>query len=439
MGKYDKLSPPKRGSKITVAKNGQLQVPDDPIVPFIQGEGIHPKIWAPAQQVLEMAVERCYANAKRLEWLEIYAGERANELYGPNQRLPEDTIRAIQEYKVCIKGPLVTPVGSPISLDRILHEQLDLFARVQPMRYIERMGSPLQFPHALNILLFREHTEDLFLEIEWKKGSPEAKQLISMLNTDFAKRLNKTIRPDSGLAIKAISATATKRVIRLALDYATKHRRKSVTFVHQGNFMRHTEGFFRDWGFEIARKEFGDSTVTEQEVMEAHGGEVPRGKILVRERLTGQMMRELTTKPQDFDLVVTTNVNGHLLEELALASTGGHGLAPKAYVGAKAAVFEATHHLLPRYEGRHHSPISTLLAGVLLFDHLGWKDAGELVTNSVIKTVSDGHITPDLDIVGEEADTCGTDEFCHYVIENFEEVRKSRVRQAMKRAATAIP
>ena len=264
MGKYLKITPPKRGSKITVAKNGQLQVPDDPIVPFIQGDGIDAEIWKPAQEVFDLAVERCYANAKRLEWLEVYAGEKGNEVYGPNNRLPEDTVRAIQEYKVCIKGPLTTPVGSPVNLDDSLRERLDLFAHVQPIRYIEGVPSPMRNPHGVDLLVFREHTEDVFSEIEWKKGSPEAKQLIGFLNEDLAKKLDKTVRPDSSLCVKPISATATKRLIRLAIEYAVKHKRDSVTFVHKGSIMRHTEGFFRDWGYELARKEFGEYTVTEQ-------------------------------------------------------------------------------------------------------------------------------------------------------------------------------
>lgn len=436
MGKYLKLNPPKRGSKITVAKNGALQVPDDPIVPYIQGEGIATPMWRPVQEVLDLAVDRCYANAKRLEWLEVFAGERGNELYGPNNRLPEDTIRAIQEYKVCIKGPLTTPVGAPVPLDAILRERLDLFAHVQPLRHLDGTPTPLANPHGLDIVVFREHTEDLHSELEWKKGSPEAKQLITYLNDDLAKKLNKQVRPDSSVAIKPISATATKRLIRLAIEYAIKHKRRSITFVHQANVLKHTEGYFRDWGYELARKEFGEYTITEQQVHEDCGGEAPRGKILIRDRTLQQLFQHLLVSPEDLDVIATANANGQLIESLAVSSVGEHGLAPTAYLGAKAAVFESTHALLPKVDPSEQNPTSVLLCGVMLFDHLGWKDSAELVTHALIKTLSDGLATPDLARRMANVQSVSTARFCEAIIENFEEVRKSRVRQAMKRAAS---
>lgn len=437
MGKYLKITPPKRGSKITVAKNGQLQVPDDPIVPFIQGDGIHEDIWGPVREVLDLAVERCYGNAKRLEWLEVYAGDKANEIYGgPDNRLPEDTIRAVQEYKVCIKGPLTTPEDAAQPLDHTLLERLDLFAHVQPIRHLEGAPSPMKTPHGTDLMVFREYTEDVFCELEWKKGSPEAKQLIGYLNDDLAKKLNKTVRPDSSIGIKPISATATKRLIRLALEYAVKHKRKSITFVHKGNVMRHTEGFFRDWGYELARKEFGDYTVTEEEVRDEYGGEAPRGRVVVRDRQANKMFQELLYKPEDFDVIATTNLNGHYIESMALAATGEIGLAPQAFVGAKAAVFEATHSSLPEVETDEQNPTSVLQCGVMLFDHLGWKDASDLVTNSLMKTISDKRVTPDLFSVIEDGVEVNTAEFCEHIIDNFEEVRKSRVRQAMKRTSS---
>lgn len=437
MGKYLKLSPPKRGSKITVAKNGQLQVPDDPIVPFIQGEGISTEIWSPVQEVFDLAVERCYANAKRLEWLEVFAGERAVEVYGAGTRLPEDTVRAVQEYKVCIKGPLTTPVGAA-SLDDALFDRLDLFAHLMPIHHLDGVPSPLTDPHGLDILVFREHTEDVFAEMEWKKGSPEAKQLIQILNDDLGRKHEKKIRPDSSIGIKPISATATKRLIRLAIEYAIKHKRRSVTFVHKGSIMRHTEGFFRDWGYEIARKEFGEYTVTEKEVMEEHDGEAPRGRLVVRDRSSDKFFQQMLLKPDQFDIVATTNLNGHYIEQMALAMVGQIGLAPQAYVGAKAAVFESTHHLLPKIgEAEEENPVSVLLCGVMLFDHLGWKDSAELVTNAIIKTISDKKVTPDLaSYMQDDVATLTTAQFCEEIVENFEEVRKSRVRQAMKRTAS---
>jgi isocitrate dehydrogenase len=438
MGKYLKITPPKRGSKITVAKNGQLQVPDDPIVPFIQGEGLDEALWQPVQEVLDMAVDRCYANAKRLEWLEVFAGEKGNEIYGAGNWLPEDTVRAIQEYKVCVKGPLATPVGAPEATDDVLREKLDLFADLQPIRSLQDRLSPLRNPAGIDMLVFREHTEDLFCDIEWKKGSPEAKQLINILNQDLAKKLDKTVRPDSGIGIKPISATATKRLIRQALDYAVRHKRRAIHFVHSGSFMKHTEGFFRDWGYEIARKEFGEYTVTEQQVKEDYDGQPPRGRVLVGDRTATEMFQAMLVEPETFDIVATTNLNGAFLQSLALAATGEKGIAPHGYLGAKAAIFESTHHELEtRAEPGHENPASVLLAGVMLFDHLGWKDSAELVTHALIKTLGDTQLTPDLARGRDDVEVVSTAEFCEEIIENFEEVRKSRVRQAMKRTVSA--
>jgi isocitrate dehydrogenase len=438
MAKYLKLNPPKRGSKITVAKNGQLQVPDDPIVPFIQGDGIGPETWKAVQRVFELSVEQCYGNAKRLEWLEVHAGERGNQLYGPNNWLPEDTIRAIQEYKVCIKGPLTTPVGSPKTLDSTLRERLDLFARVVPVRHLEGVPSPLVSPQGMEVMIFREHTEDVYSEIEWKKGSPEAKQVINFINNEMGKKGDSAIRPDSSVGIKPISATATKRVIRLALEYAIKHKRRSCTFVHKGNVMRLTEGSFRDWGYELAKKEFGDYIVTEQEVLENHKGEAPRGRLLVRDRLADQVFQQILLRPDDNDVIATTNMNGDYLTSLVLAMAGDPGIAPVAYVGAKAAIFQAAQSATRSENGDDVNPSSVLLAGVMLFEHLGWKDSAELVQAALMRTIADGTVTYDLARKVEGAKLLRAPEFCDRIVENFEEVRKSRVRQAMERAAIRV-
>ena len=436
MGKYHKLSPPKRGSKITVAKNGQLQVPDDPIVPFVQGEGIAPETWSSCQAVFEAAVDRCYGNAKRLEWLEVFAGERGNEVYGPNSWLPEDTIRAIQEYKVCIKGPLTTPVGVPKSLDAQMRERLDLFARTLPIRYIDGVPSPLAVANEFNLVIFREHNEDMYSEIEWKKGSPEAKQLINFVNNDMSKKPARTIRPDSSVGIKPISATATKRVMRLAIDYAIKHKRKSVTFVHKGNHMKLTEGFFRDWGYELARKEFNEYVITEQEVNDEHNGVSPRGRVIIRDRLADQVILDLVNGTDDYDVIATTSSNGDYLASVARSLVSDAGLSPTAYVGAKAAIFQSTPEASPRFaEANSINPSSVLLAGVMLFEHLGWKDAAELVASSLIRTISDGTVTADLARRIDGAKLTATDEFCDRLIDNFEEVHKTRVRNVMQRAA----
>jgi isocitrate dehydrogenase len=438
MGKYLKLSPPKRGSKITVAKNGQLQVPDDPIVPFIQGEGMSANIWSPVREVLERAVDRCYANAKRLEWLEVFAGERAHAIYGAGEWLPDDTVRALQEYKVCIKGPLASPVGASAPLDDGLREKLDLFAHVQPIRYMEGSPSPLKQPETLDLRVFREHTEDVFCELEWKKGSAEAKQIIGLVNDDLGKKLDRSVRPDSSIGLKPISATATKRLLRLALDFAVKNKRRSITFVHEGGVMRHTEGFFRDWGYEIARKEFGDATITEAEVDERHDGEPPRGRVVVRDRSSERVFQELLTDPGDYDVVATTNLNGAFLEAVALAAVGSVGIAPNAFVGAKAAIFEATHGDRPKASrGEHENPASALLCGVMLFEHLGWKDAADLVGAALAKTISEKAVTPDLAQHLEGAQVLTTGDFCARLVDNFEAVHKDRVQQVLKSRAVS--
>jgi isocitrate dehydrogenase len=437
MGKYLKLSPPKRGTKITVAKNGQLQVPDDPVVPCVIGDGVATALWRPVQEVLGVAVERCYANAKRLEWFDVPAGERAVDLYGPGQQLPEDTVRAIQEYKVCLKGQLTTPPGAAAGLDDTLREQLELFAHVQPIRYLDGIPSPLKAPHAVDLVVFREYTEDVYCELEWRKGSPEAKQLITYLNDDLAKKLNKQVRPDSSLGIKPISATATKRLIRLAIEFAIKHKRRSVTLVHKGSLLKQTEGLFREWGYEIARKEFAEWTVTEQQVVEEFHGEVPRGRVLIKEYLASQMLQQLLVSPEEFDVVATTNLNGHFLGSTAAAAVGTAGLVPTAYVGAKAAMFEAAQSA--RGGGPDElNPTSVLLAGVMLFEHLGWRDSAELVTHAIIKTMADGTVTPDVARRLGDIRPVGPREFCDAVVANFEEVRKSRVRQAIKRSTTGL-
>ncbi len=438
MAKYMKLNPPKRGSKITVAKNGQLQVPDDPIIPFIQSDGIGGETWRAVERVFERSVEQCYGNAKRLEWLEVHAGERGNQLYGAGNWLPEDTIRAIQEYKVCVKGPLTTPVGAPKSTDTLLREKLDLYARVQPVRHLEGVPSPLLSPQGMDLIIFREHTEDVYSEIEWKKGSPEAKQVINFINNEMGKKVDNAIRPDSSVGIKPISATATKRVIRLALEHAIKHKRRSCTFVHKGNVMRLTEGFFRDWGYELAQKEFGDYIYTEQQLHEEYKGEAPRGRVLVRDRLADQVFQEMLLRPDEYDVIATTNMNGDYLSAVALAMIGDPGVAPTAYVGAKAAVFQAAQATGRNDAGEDVNPSSVLLAGVMLFEHLGWKDSAELVAQALIRTVADGTVTYDLARKVQGAKLLKPGEFCDRIIENFEEVRKSRVRQAMERAAIRI-
>ncbi len=393
MPDYDRLEPPREGERITRDPSGGLAVPDDPIVPFIEGDGIGPDIWRSARRVFEAAVDIAYGGRRKIAWYEVYAGEKANEVYGPNTWLPEDTLKAIRDYRVAIKGPLTTPVGGGIrSINVGLRQKLDLYACVRPVRWYRGVPSPLREPHKLDIVIFRENTEDVYAGIEFKQGTPEAERVIEFLNGE----MGKNIRLDSGIGVKPISITATERLVRMAIHYAIERGRDSVTLVHKGNIMKFTEGAFRDWGYEVAKREFRDRIVTEEELWDRHGGELPAGRILIKDRIADAMFQQVLLRPDEYSVLALPNLNGDYLSDACAAQVGGLGIAPGGNIGDEAALFEATQGTAPKYAGQDKvNPGSLILSGVMLLDHLGWREAGLAIERGVEKAIADKRVTYD--------------------------------------------
>lgn len=410
---FDRLQIPTQGEKIE-AIDGELSVPDRPIVPFIEGDGVGPDIMRVAREVLDAGVERAYEGKKGLVWFEAYAGGKAQERYG--ELLPEDTLRAIDRFMVALKGPLTTPVGGYRSLNVALRQLLDLYACVRPVRYLEGVPSPVKHPERLDVVIYRENTEDVYAGIEWSPGSEGAERVISYLNENFGVN----IRPDSGIGVKPISEGATKRLVRAAIKYAIGHRRESVTLVHKGNIMKFTEGAFRDWGYEVAEEEFGEQTITESEAEVRFDGKVPRGKLVIKDRIADSMFQWILTRPEEYDVIALPNLNGDYLSDACAAQIGGLGLAPGANIGDFTALFEPTHGTAPRYAGRDMvNPCSLILSGAMMLEYLGWQQAAELITGAVARTIKQGKMTYDLARLMERVSPVKTSEFGQAVIENM--------------------
>jgi isocitrate dehydrogenase len=418
MSTTHKLAAPREGHRITRDGSGRIQVPDDPIVPFIEGDGIGPDIWAASVRVFDAAVERAYGGRRRIVWHEIYAGEKANELYGPNTWLPDETVEEIQKYGIAIKGPLTTPVGGGIrSINVGLRQVLDLYACVRPVRWYRGVPSPVKEPGKLDIVIFRENTEDVYSGIEFEKGTPEALQLIAFLERELGKK----VRPDSGVGIKPISVFGTERLVRMAIRYALERGRESVTLVHKGNIMKFTEGAFRDWGYALARREFRDQIVTEDELWSDHGGKIPAGRILVKDRIADAMFQQVLLRPDEYSVVALPNLNGDYLSDACAAQVGGLGIAPGANIGDSAAVFEATHGTAPKYAGKNVvNPGSVILSGVLMLDYLGWPEAGKLVEGGLERAIEQKRVTYDFERQMEGATKVSTSGFADAIIENLE-------------------
>jgi isocitrate dehydrogenase len=416
MAPYQKLVPPKEGHKITV-QNGQLVVPDDPIIPYIEGDGIGPDITRASKRVWEAAVQNAYKGKKRIVWFEIFAGDKAVANYGANVWMPEDTLRAIEDYIVAIKGPLTTPVGGGIrSLNVTLRQRLDLYACVRPVRWFEGVPSPVKRPELLNVIIFRENTEDVYAGIEWKEGTDEGKKVWKFLTEDMGKK----IRPDSGIGIKPISRTGSQRVQRKAIKYALENKRKSVTLVHKGNIMKFTEGAFREWGYELARNEFADVTITEDELNEKYGGKLPEGKVVVKDRIADSMFQQVLLRPDEYEVVCTPNLNGDYLSDACAAQVGGLGMAPGGNIADFVALFEATHGTAPKYAGKDVvNPGSLMLSGVMMLEYLKWKEAADLVTKGIEKTIKQKRVTYDLHRQLEGATKLKTSEYASAIIENM--------------------
>ena len=411
MSEPTKYTPDSEGEKITW-QNGTLVVPDVPIIPFIEGDGVGPDIWLASVRVFDAAVKQIFNGQRRVAWLEVLAGEKASAELG--EWLPAKTIEAIRNYKVAIKGPLTTPVGGGIrSLNVTLRQVLDLFACVRPVRYFTGTPAPVRHPERMNVVIFRENTEDVYAGIEWARGTPQAEKIIEFLSNEMGCR----IRPDSGIGVKPISEFASQRLVRKALQYAMANGRKTLTLVHKGNIMKFTEGAFRDWGYEIAEKEFAEQTVTEQAVSD---GAARNGKILVNDRIADSVFQQVLTRTDDYDVFATPNLNGDYLSDACAAQVGGLGMAPGGNIGDEIACFEATHGTAPKYAGKDViNPSSVILSGAMMFRHLGWGAVAELIESGLERTIRQKKVTYDLARQMEKPNKLKTSQFAGAIIKNF--------------------
>ena len=408
MPEFTNLVPPTEGEAITRGSDGALAVPDRPVIPFIEGDGIGRDIWRASVRVFDAAVRKAFDGRKRVVWFEVLAGEKAKERTG--EWLPRDTLEAARAYKVAIKGPLTTPVGGGIrSLNVSIRQLLDLYACVRPVRYFAGTPSPVRHPERMDVVIFRENTEDVYAGIEWEQGSPEAERLLDYLSASFGKR----IRRDSGLGIKPISITGSKRLVRMAVRYALDNGRRSVTLVHKGNIMKFTEGAFRDWGYELAKEEFGERTVGEWD------GE-PNGRIVMKDRIADSMLQQILTRTADYDVIATTNLNGDYLSDACAAQVGGLGLAPGANIGDEVGFFEATHGTAPKYADKDViNPGSVILSGAMMFRYMGWRGVAASIEDGIERTIGQKTVTYDLERLMEGATKLKTSEFADAVIANL--------------------
>ncbi len=399
--------------RITIDSTGTISVPEAPIIPFIEGDGIGPDIWAATRLVLDASVAKAYEGSRAIAWEEILAGEKAKEATG--QWLPQETLDAVREYVVAIKGPLTTPVGEGIrSLNVTLRQELDLYACIRPVRYLNGVPSPVKRPQDVDMVIFRENTEDVYAGIEWPEGSEEAAKIIDFIG----KELGKSIRPDSGIGIKPISRTGTHRLVRKAIRYALDNNRDSVTLVHKGNIMKFTEGAFRNWGYEVARLEFPDQTVTEEEVWDKHGGKAPAGKVVIKDRIADAMFQQILLRPTEYSVLAMPNLNGDYMSDALAAQVGGLGMAPGANIGDGYALFEATHGTAPKYTGMDKvNPGSLILSGALMLEYLGWTEARDLVYQGLERAIGNKRVTYDLARQIEGAKEVKCSEFAQAIIE----------------------
>ena len=381
---YQHVRLPDSGTRISV-ENDKLNVPDDPILGFIEGDGIGVDITPACMQVWNAAVEKAYGGKRKVHWAELYLGEKAAGIY-EGDYFPDETLEAIKELTVAIKGPLTTPVGEGFrSLNVSLRQTLDLYACVRPVKYYEGVPSPMKDPGALDVVIFRENTEDVYSGIEFEPGTPENKKLADFLRNEMGAKFFE----DAALGVKPISAIGSKRLVRKAIEYAIENNRESVTLVHKGNIMKFTEGGFRKWGYEVAADEFGDVTITEDELWEKYDGKRPEGKIVIKDRIADIIFQLLLLRPSEFDVLATMNLNGDYLSDAAAAQVGGMGIAPGANMADNVAVFEATHGTAPKYAGQDKvNPSSLLFSGVMMFDYIGWPEVGRMIEQAFEKVVA---------------------------------------------------
>ena len=414
MIEFDQLTVPKNGEKIETS-NGHKDVPNNPIIPVIEGDGIGRDIMKTTRRVVDAAVQTAYSGKKEIVWFDVYAGENAMDTY--NEWLPQDTFNAIEYFRVALKGPLTTPVGGGFrSLNVTLRQVLELYACVRPVRYFQGVPAPVTHPEKMDVVIFRENTEDVYAGIEWEQGTPEVKNVIDLLRTEMGVE----IREDSGVGIKPISIFGTKRLARMAIQYAIDHGRRSVTFVHKGNIMKFTEGAFCAWGYELAKEEFADSTITEAELYDDYDGNVPEGKIIINDRIADSMLQQILTRTDEYDVIVTPNLNGDYLSDAAAAQVGGIGMAPGGNLNDEVALFEATHGTAPKYTDQDVvNPSSLILSAVMMLEHLGWQEAADLIIAGLEKTILQKRVTYDLERLMDGATKVRTSEFGEAIIENF--------------------
>ncbi|WP_246258731.1 NADP-dependent isocitrate dehydrogenase [Kroppenstedtia pulmonis] len=426
-----RMDQPQAGERITLV-NGELKVPDRPIIPFIEGDGTGPDIWAAARRVLDAAVEKAYGSDKKIEWFEILAGEKAYHETG--EWLPQETLKAIEEYYVAIKGPLTTPVGGGIrSLNVALRQELDLFVCLRPVRYFNGVPSPVKNPEQVDMVIFRENSEDIYAGIEWEAETEEVKKVIRFLREEMG--VKKIRFPEtSGIGIKPVSREGTERLVRAAIQYALDHGRKSVTLVHKGNIMKYTEGSFKSWGYDLASREFGDKVFTWQDydkIKEEQGLEAANqaqkeaeeaGKLIVKDSIADAFLQQILTRPAEYDVIATLNLNGDYVSDALAAQVGGIGIAPGANINFETghAIFEATHGTAPKYAGMDKvNPGSVILSGVLMLEHLGWQEAADRIYHAMDKTIAQKTVTYDFARLMEDASEMKCSEFATKLIENL--------------------
>ncbi|MBW2308619.1 MAG: isocitrate dehydrogenase (NADP(+)) [Deltaproteobacteria bacterium] len=387
-----KIEPPSRCEPIKINSDGSLSVPDHPIIPCIPGDGIGVDIWPATRSVLDAAVKKVYGGGRFLGWMEVPAGGTSLRQMG--DLLPEATLEAIRQFRVAIKGPMTTPVGGGFrSINVTLRQKLELYACVRPVRYLPGMPSPMRQPEKVDMIVFRENMEDVYAGIEWQRGTPEAHRFIDFLD----KEMGVKVPDDSGVGVKPISETATRRLVRMAIRYAIRTRRNSVTLVHIGNIMKFTEGAFRDWGYLEARENFHDQTVTEEELFTKFNGQCPADSIIIKDRIADSMFQQVLLRPEEYSVLALPNLNGDYLSDALAAQVGGLGMAPGGNIGDDNAVFEATHGTAPKYAGKDVSnPGSLILSGVMMLEHLGWQEAADAVVHALITTIGQKRVTYDL-------------------------------------------
>jgi isocitrate dehydrogenase len=410
MSTYTHATVPSNGQPIGF-EDGLLQVPNNPIIPFIEGDGIGADIWRASVRVFDAAVEKAYGGERKIAWMEILAGEKAHQATG--EWLPAETLQACREFRVSIKGPLTTPVGGGIrSLNVALRQELDLYACIRPVRYFEGVGAPVKEPQKLDVVIFRENTEDVYAGIEYKAGTDEANRLRDFLSTEFKAK----IREHSAIGIKPMSEFGSKRLVEMAVRYALQTGRSTVTLVHKGNIQKFTEGAFRDWGYEVAREKFGAQTITESELSKVPAG-AKRDCLVINDRIADAMFQMLLLRPSEYSVLATPNLNGDYLSDAAAAQVGGLGMAPGGNVGDGVACFEATHGTAPKYAGLDKvNPSSVILSGVMMFDYMGWKEAGALIVKGIESAIASKHVTYDLARQMEGATEVATSAFGDRII-----------------------